>query len=161
MNPLSIIQRANSDGVNLRLSTNGSIKATGDGTAVARWLPAIREHKAAIIEELTVMASTTSRWWLIHYPDREPMQVACCPDESHSGIMQAYPDAVAAEPFTPTPTKPSGPITPRDEAAIRAWLAAIGETDAATIADVIDGCHKDADARAYFIRMARLDSRLM
>ena len=37
-----------------------------------------------------------------------------------------------------------------EEAAIRAWLALIEETDPATIAEVICQCQRDADARSYF-----------
>ncbi len=42
------------------------------------------------------------------------------------------------------------PVTAEEEMAIRAWLALIEETDAATIAEVIGQCQRDADARDYF-----------
>ena len=42
------------------------------------------------------------------------------------------------------------PLTAEEETAIRAWLALIEETDAATIAEVIGQCQRDADARDYF-----------
>lgn len=60
MTPAAIIQGAQSDGVRLALSPAGTIKATGDGTAVNRWLAVIREHKAAIIETLKVGAGDTA-----------------------------------------------------------------------------------------------------
>ncbi len=82
--------------------------------------------------------ATASRWWLIHYPDRDPLEVAC------------YPDAIAAEPFAPTIRQPSAPLTACEEAAVRAWLALIEETDTATIAEVIEQCQRDAAAREYF-----------
>ena len=41
-----------------------------------------------------------------------------------------------------------------EEAAIRAWLEQIGETDPATISEVIKQCQRDKDAREYFIRRA-------
>jgi len=91
-----------------------------------------------------------SRWWLIHYPDRDPLEVACCPDATHADILERHPDAVAAEPFTPTIRQPSAPLTAEEETAIRAWLALVEETDPATIAEVIDQCQRDADARDYF-----------
>ena len=94
--------------------------------------------------------ATTSRWWLIHYPDRDPVEVACSPEATHAEIQERYPDAVAAEPFTPTIRQPSAPLTASDETAIRAWLALIEETDPATIAEVIGQCQRDADARDYF-----------
>ena len=94
--------------------------------------------------------ATASRWWLIHYPDRDPLQVSCTPPATHVDILERHPDAVAAEPFTPTIRQPSAPLTASDETAIRAWLALIEETDPATIAEVIGQCQRDADARDYF-----------
>ena len=44
MTPLAIIRQAQADGVKLALSPVGTIKATGKGDAVNRWLPVIREH---------------------------------------------------------------------------------------------------------------------
>ncbi len=95
-------------------------------------------------------AATASRWWLIHYPDRDPVEVACCPEATHADILERYPDAVAAEPFTPTIRQASAPLTASEEKAIRAWLALIEETDLATIAEVIGQCQRDAEARDYF-----------
>jgi hypothetical protein len=43
MTPAAIINEAMADGVSLTISPAGTIKATGDGAAVNRWLPAIRE----------------------------------------------------------------------------------------------------------------------
>ena len=94
--------------------------------------------------------ATASRWWLIHYPDRDPVEVACCPEATHAEILERHPNAVAAEPFAPTIRQPSVPLTAEEETAIRAWLALIEETDSATIAEVIGQCQRDADARDYF-----------
>ena len=94
--------------------------------------------------------ATASRWWLIHYPDRDPVEVACCPEATHADILERHSDAVAAEPFTPTIRQPSAPLTASEETAIRAWLALIEETDPATIAEVIGQCQRDAEARDYF-----------
>jgi len=93
---------------------------------------------------------TASLRWLIHYPDRDSVEVACCPEATHAEILERHPDAVAAEPFTPTIRQPSAPLTASEETAIRAWLALIEETDSATIAEVIGQCQMDADARGYF-----------
>lgn len=94
--------------------------------------------------------ATASRGWLIHYPDRDPVEVACCPEATHAEILERYPDAVAAEPFTPTIRRPSAPLTASQETEIRAWLALIEETDPDIIADVIERCRTDAEARDYF-----------
>lgn len=37
--------------------------------------------------------------WLLHYPDREPVEVWFAPAADHAEAMVAYPDAVAAEPL--------------------------------------------------------------
>lgn len=52
MTPAAIIKGAMADGVNLVLSPAGSIKARGEGAAVYRWLPVIREHKPGIVMAL-------------------------------------------------------------------------------------------------------------
>lgn len=105
----------------------------------------------------TADTATTSRWWLIHYPDRDSVEVACCPEATHAEILERHPDALAAEPFTPIIRQPSAPLTASDETAIRAWLALIEETDPATIADVIGQCQRDADARDYFTGRAAVE----
>lgn len=102
--------------------------------------------------------ATASRWWLIHYPDRDPLEVACCPEATHADILERHPDAVAAEPFTPSIRQPSAALTAEEETAIRAWLALIEETDPATIAEVIGQCQRDADARDYFTGRAAADN---
>jgi len=90
-----------------------------------------------------------SRWSPSHYPDRDPLEMTCCPDATHAEILERHPDAVAAEPFSPTIRQPSAPMTAEEETAIRAWLALIEETDPATIAEVIGQCQWDADVRDY------------
>ena len=52
MSPAEIIERATEEGVLLALSASGSISAKGDPSAIDRWLPAIKQSKAAIIAEL-------------------------------------------------------------------------------------------------------------
>jgi hypothetical protein len=44
---------------------------------------------------------TTSWHWLLHFADREPLEIYCHPDADFDGVMRKYPDAVAAEPFEP------------------------------------------------------------
>jgi hypothetical protein len=110
-----------------------------------------KEEKTAPLPEVGAGdTATASRWWRIHYPDRDPVEVCCCPEATHAEILEWYSDALAAEPFTPTIRPPSAPLTASEETAIRAWLALIEETDPATIAAVIDHCQRDADARDYF-----------
>jgi hypothetical protein len=57
MTPAAIIKKAMADGVNLALSPAGTIKATGEGAAVNRWLPVIRKYKPGIVAALQEAAS--------------------------------------------------------------------------------------------------------
>lgn len=43
--------------------------------------------------------AVTSQGWLLHFADREPLEVYCNPDATHAGILERYPDALAAEPI--------------------------------------------------------------
>ncbi|MDD5403813.1 MAG: hypothetical protein PHZ14_04655 [Sulfuricella sp.] len=132
MTPATIIREAQADGVRLALSPTGNIKATGDGAAVNRWLAVIRERKAEIVDVLKVGAgdtATASRWWRIHYPDRDPLEVACCPEATHAEILERHPDAIAAEPM---PERYAVTATPEQETELRALVAAVGAAYAFT-----------------------------
>lgn len=52
MTPAAIIREANADGVNLALSPVGTLKATGDASAVNRWLPILKAYKPGILSAL-------------------------------------------------------------------------------------------------------------
>ena len=52
MTPATIIREAKADGLTLTLSPSGTIKATGDGYTVNRWLTVIRDCKAEIVAAL-------------------------------------------------------------------------------------------------------------
>ena len=47
--------------------------------------------------------ATTSTWWLVHYLDGAPVEVARFPPATQADILASHPDAVAAEPFEYTP----------------------------------------------------------
>jgi hypothetical protein len=148
MNVTDLILTAQNEGLILSLSDSGAIKYEGDPAAVNRWLPAIRERKAEIIE---VLKSNSAFWrWRLHFPDRNPLIVSCSPEAKHAEILEQYPDAVAAEPVTPARLS-SAPMPASEEQSIREWLAAIGETDSAIIDETLEKCRQDADARAYFV----------
>jgi hypothetical protein len=95
-----------------------------------------------------------SRSWLLHFPDREPLTVACTPPATHAEILAAYPDALAAEPIATGRRQPDALLSGDQEAAIRVWLAAIGETDEATVAEVLTRCRQDEEVRRYFLDRA-------
>lgn len=151
MNPALIIREAIEAGVDLSLTDVGTIKVSGDQATVDRLKPIIGQHKAAIIEELKAANEVMrSCWWRIHFEagdvaiyHRRPLTEAEARD--------AYRAAIRVEPFKP---KPAPPLPAKDEAAIRAWLGAIGETDRSTIEDTLTQCRFDAEARAYYLRQA-------
>jgi len=60
MSTVALIQAASSDGLRLSLTHAGTIKAVGPRDALARWTPALREHKSKLIEELSKAASAFS-----------------------------------------------------------------------------------------------------
>jgi predicted RNA-binding Zn ribbon-like protein len=68
MTPETIIREAQADGVRLALSPAGTIKVTGDGAAVNRWLAMIRERKAEII---AVLEEAALRAWLSHIEETD------------------------------------------------------------------------------------------
>jgi len=41
-----------------------------------------------------------SNWWLMHFIDREPIEVAIWPPCNHASAIKSYPNAIAAEPLT-------------------------------------------------------------
>jgi hypothetical protein len=127
----------------------------GEGATVARIATVAvanpKEEKTAPPAKVGAGDTTTaSRWWLIQFRDLEPVEMIVSPPATHAEILERHPDAVAAEPLTPTIRQPSAPMTAEAETAVRAWLALIEETDTATIAEVIGQCQRDADARDYF-----------
>ncbi len=129
--------------------------------ATSATFPSAKTVKAARVARIAKVASpresksgAPSRWWRIHYPDREPVEVACLPDATHAEILQWHPDAVAAEPFEPIRRQPTVALTADEETAIRLWLTHIEESDSAIIDEVLNQCHTDADAREYFLRQA-------
>lgn len=103
MNPAAIIQGARSDGVDLRLTDAGTIKASGDQAAVSRWLAAIREHKPEIIALLKASPATTSRGWTVTYPNGSVIETyilladGTCPTRAE--VLRDYPGAADAEPI--------------------------------------------------------------
>ena len=88
--------------------------------------------------------------WLIHFTDRDPILSSFSPEVTHAEALAIHADAVAAEPYEPPPPTLE-PMTTEAEGEIREWLALIEEADPATIAEVIERCRIDSEARAYFV----------
>lgn len=56
MTPADIIREATVSGVNLALSSAGTLKVTGEAEAVKLWLAIIRQHKPGILAALQAAA---------------------------------------------------------------------------------------------------------
>lgn len=101
MTPVAIIREAQADGVRLALSATGTIKATGDAAAVNRWLAAIREHKAEIVEALKASPADTARGWRVRYPDGGTIETYIILADgslpTKAEVLRDYPGAVEAE----------------------------------------------------------------
>ncbi len=138
MNPAEIIMQAKWDGVNLALSPAGTIKATGDQDAISRWLEIIREHKNGIVASLRGAdlpePENDARHfrWLIHFPERDPVETTCLPEPTHAEVLTMYPDAIAAEPI---PERTRRKTTPEQETELRALVASVGAAYAFTHAE--------------------------
>ncbi len=57
MTAAAIVRRAYEEGVNLTLTPAGTIKAVGEGQAVARWLTVLQKHRSEIVNLLRVRPS--------------------------------------------------------------------------------------------------------
>ncbi len=158
----TILRDSAAAGVTLSLSAAGTIKATGEKAAVASWLATITANRAAIITMLAEAANDPLRAgrWLIHFADRNPLPAAFLPAATHAEVLDTYPNALAAEPIEPGRRQPDTLLAGDQEAAVLAWLAQIGETDQAIVAEVLTACRYDCDARAYYLGRAGADPQI-
>ncbi len=115
MTPATIIERAADDGVIITLTPAGTVKTTGSRDAVARWVPTLRANRGAIVAALTkasndppaVSPADASPAWLIHCPDRQPVEVHFWPPATLAEALTGYPTAINAEPMqTPHGAEP-------------------------------------------------------
>ena len=101
----ALIQKRDTGNLATAIPAISATQPKGDAATVARIATVAvanpKEEKTASPAKVGAGdTATASRWWLIHYPDRDPMEVACCLDATHADILERHPDAVAAEPFT-------------------------------------------------------------
>jgi len=116
MTPATIIERAADDGVIITLTPAGTVKTTGTKDAVARWVPTLRANRGAIVAALTkasndppaVSPADASPVWLIHCPDRQPVEVHFWPPATLAEALTGYPTAINAEPMQAPPAPDAG-----------------------------------------------------
>jgi hypothetical protein len=149
MNAPAILAAARAQGVSVTLVPGGTLAVRGPAEARGRLLPAIRESKPALVEALT-----PHRRWLVLFPDLPPVVADFCPPATREQVIGWHPGALSVEPYQPTPRPPNTPLSDTEGVRVRTWLAYIGETDPATISEVLDRCETDREARAYFLGRA-------
>jgi hypothetical protein len=95
---------------------------------------------------------------LLRAVESDGLRVVLCPD----GCLSVRGNQAALARWTDTlrKHKPAIVAALSDETHIRAWLTSIGETDLDTITEVIDGCRRDPDVRAYFLQRATVPLEL-
>ena len=102
---------------------------------------------------------TASRWWLIHYPDREPVQVASFPPVTHAELLEHHPEAIAAEPINQAAPKPA--CTSCATCTHVTGRGGCGEPVAAGLSDVVGVIRYSPDGGATCPAwLARLDQEL-
>ena len=102
MNPAQIIALSKQEGVRLKLSESGTIKAKGDKAHVDKWLPAIREQKAGIVallaEAANDVAALTHYGWLITLSDQTRIYASYSPEANRAEVLRSYPGSLDAVP---------------------------------------------------------------
>lgn len=115
--PAQLMQYA--DATSATLATSATFTPVNDGKVA-------RVAKVATPPEAKTANAATSWGWLVHFADREPVEVYCNPDADFANIMQTYPDALAAEPI---PERTRRTPTEAEAAELRALVQAIGKAE--------------------------------
>ena len=129
---------------------DGALRA-GPADALTPELRAlIRAHRDALARLL----AGPHRGWIVTGRDGTTVRASFAPAASLAEVRAAHPNAASIEPDMTRPEPPATAPTAENVAAVREWLARIGETDHATIAETIERIRADANAFAYFMRRA-------
>jgi hypothetical protein len=98
--------------------------------------------------------STRETWWRIVLATGEEKILTTSPPATLEELKALYPEAFSIEPYQRQVKRPERPLTPEEERTILAFLA--GEEDKETIAEVMEACRCDQEARGYYLRRAKL-----
>jgi hypothetical protein len=84
--------------------------------------------------------------------------ITTSPPATPEELKALYREAGASkiEPYQRQVKRPERPLTSEEEGAILAFLASISEEDKETIAEVMEACRCDQEARGYYLRRAKL-----
>jgi hypothetical protein len=112
-------------------------------------------ERLAALDVAGVALDEFSFWWRLEFPNGEQREIFVPSGDTRAEMLRRYPSALRAYPFMLEVVEPDAALTEGEERVIRAWLAAIGETDPTTIAEVIEGCQNNRDRRNYFLGRAK------
>jgi hypothetical protein len=98
---------------------------------------------------------TTGNWWKVTLATGEEKILTTSPPATLEELKALYPEAFSIEPYQRQVKLPKRPLTPEEEKEILAFLTSIGEDDPEIIAEVMESCQQDQEARAYYLRRAR------
>lgn len=92
--------------------------------------PTFEKNNAANDHE-DITENTRHFRWLIHFPDRDPVETTCLPEPTHAEVLAMYPDATAAEPMPEQSNnrhnnRRNNQHKPEQEAELRALVASVG-----------------------------------
>ena len=81
----------------------------------------------SVTSQNIVTADDAVSWgWLLHFADRDSIMVTFSPEVTHAEALACYPDAVAAEPVTNTPSRAP---TDSEAALLRVLIGAVYRDD--------------------------------
>ena len=99
----------------------------GGVSAKPAWIKACTLDTPDTPEIINGESETEKPWgWLLHFADRESLEVYSHPPVTHAEILTAYPDALAAEPI---PERTKRRPTEAEAAELRALVQAIGKAE--------------------------------
>ncbi|MEF8730286.1 MAG: hypothetical protein V5B34_19120 [Accumulibacter sp.] len=159
MSLLSNLRERRAERVATAISAISATQPKGGAATVARIATVAvanpKEAKTALPAKVSPGDTATASYcWLIHFADRDPLEVCFSPEAGHAEVLDTYPSALAAEPIEASRRQPATMLTGKKETAVVAWLAQIGESDEAIVGEVLAQCRHDADARQYFLGRA-------
>jgi hypothetical protein len=102
------------------------------------------------------LPSTRETWWRIVLATGEEKIITTSPPATLEELKVLYPEAFSIEPYQRQVKRLERPLTPEEERTILAFLASIGEEDKEIIAEAMEACRCDQEAREYYLRHAKL-----
>lgn len=148
------IRDARQHGLRIALNNSGSIVLGGRKSLIATWQPFFLQHNSEVRKALSDEKTKVARRWLLRNAQDAALEVACSPAVSAQEVLWSHPGFVSADILTPPKGPPPSPMLPAERKTILDWLASIGETSPDCMADAINLCQSDPEARRYFLARA-------